>query len=58
MTTSTSSATGRTPRQRSEKRIADPLEGVESFDDDTGSVISSIMNSLWNAAGRRDAADI
>jgi hypothetical protein len=35
-----------------------PSEVIESFDDDHGPVISSIMNSLWNAAGRRDSEDI
>ncbi len=34
-----------------------PSEVMESFDDDPEPVISSIMKSLWNAAGRRDAAD-
>jgi len=35
-----------------------PTEVIESYDSDTDEVISSILEALWNAAGRRDSSDI
>jgi len=34
-----------------------PTEVIESYDTNTDETISSIMTSLWNAAGRRDSSD-
>jgi len=35
-----------------------PTEVIESYDGNPDSVISSLIESLWNAAGRRDSSDM
>ncbi|TKX84969.1 hypothetical protein EXE43_16090 [Halorubrum sp. SS5] len=40
-----------------EEDVVSQMEVVESYESDTDEVVSAILESLWNAAGRRGSTD-